>query len=85
MLRCLDVMSLTQAQVGGCCCKDDLLCRAGDDRGAGADWKADDCLPTQERNRNSSMDEVIIDELRLYDRINSTKIRHVCCERKELL
>lgn len=61
MLRCLDVMSLTQAQVGGCCCQDDLLCRGG------ADWKADDRLPTQERSRNrSNMDEVIIiDELRL--------------------
>ncbi len=57
MLRCLYV-SFTQEEVGGCCCKD-LLCRAG------ADWKADS-LPAQERSRNSSMDEVIIDELRLY-------------------
>ena len=69
MLRCLDV-SLTQAQVGGCCCKEDLLCRAVDDRGGGADWNADS-LPAQERSRNSGMDEVIIiDELRLYDRSN---------------
>lgn len=64
MLRCADV-SLTQ-EVGGFCCKEDLLCRAVDDRGGGTDWKADNSLPAQERSRKiSSLDEVIIDELRL--------------------
>lgn len=48
-------MSLTQQEVGGCCCKEDLLCRGS------ADWKADDSFPARERSRNSSnMDEVII-------------------------
>ena len=85
MLRCLDV-SLTQAQVGGCCCsKEDLLCRAVNDRGGGADWNADS-LPAQERSRNSGMDEVIIiDELRLYDRTRASRERrcwHVVREKR---